>query len=313
MRQTEQTKWSERSQRSLVRENELRVKLNEVEALLSYEKQNVLALEAQKAAYLARSLKGRHNPEFTRLLAGVKQELKNSGDAIELHEEQKTMLASELGKLSLNPAQTKARAEQQGNLFTLATRRLQKDREIDAALVKLREVLQERAALTGDMSNAAEAADVTMTNYRGQALDVLDAARFGRLAASLPLGDFSSASELWLAGFVGERTDLKSYIVRDRQLAITEGLAHSGIYNRGEKINLTDEQAQELLREDRPAKRTNSRPWSCLPPSIMTLEAYETLMASNKDGDFDQLMDYGDFQHETDHALRWQAGQRLIS
>ena len=108
--------------------------------------------------------------------------------------------------------------------------------------------------------------------------DGLDAERFDNLLASLP-AELYPASERWTARFLGQPQDAKAYIVRDGRLVLQESVASCGLYRRGDKIELDEDQGHDLMRQDRPAP-TPEAPWRCAPPSILTVQAYEAAVAT---------------------------------
>jgi hypothetical protein len=113
------------------------------------------------------------------------------------------------------------------------------------------------------------------------ARDGLDAERLDGLLVSLP-AEVYSASERWADWCLGREKDAKTYVVTDDFLAIPETLASAGVYRFGDRVELSADQARDLLREDRP-NRSADFPWRCLTPSIIPVEEFEAIAAEAKE------------------------------
>jgi hypothetical protein len=70
--------------------------------------------------------------------------------------------------------------------------------------------------------------------------------------------------------------------VVDEHLVVDETLVHHGVYRFGENIWLTEKEAYELMRKDRPAK-TRRNAWSCSPPSVMPVEDYQAAIRAARE------------------------------
>lgn len=269
-----QPKWSARSQRSIMRQNEIQQQLAQCEGHIRYIKRGIADLEAQKAGQLRHAMisegGGRVGPtEIGRTV----NELKNRKFSLEAFQEHKKDLESKIAKLNQSdPAADEARAAQQDRLAELAGERLEKDRFIQAVITDLRQQLRERARLSATMVEVASSIDIDFDP---------DAERFDQLLDSLQ-ADVLAESEAWAAWFLGEDGAAKPYIVTDSLLIGPEALAHNGVYRFGETIMLADADAAELLRTDRPAGMP-SNPWRCQPPSITTIEAHQEAIARAKE------------------------------
>jgi hypothetical protein len=267
--------YSLRSQRSLLREVELSADLRKCEALIGYTERKIGELEISKARQLKGSLS--HDGMDRLVLSRTLEELENENRIVVSYREQRDRIQAEIAKLTPSPAQAAERAHRQNYLAQLAADRLKKDELVEGALKGLRRLLQERAELTDKMLKAAEAVDFTVDG------DGLDARRFDELLAALP-GELALSSEHWLEWFLGKGESLKTYVVRDKSLTVPETLGNPGVVHFGDRIELRQDQARELLREDRPAGDPN-QPWRHLPPSIMTVEDYEAMVrAAEKKG-----------------------------
>ena len=88
-----------------------------------------------------------------------------------------------------------------------------------------------------------------------------------------------SASKQWNARFLGEKENLKPYVVCDENFEPEETLARKAIYHFGETVYLLEEEAAQLLRNDR--SRAGGFGWECLPPTLMTAEAFAAAQAES--------------------------------
>jgi hypothetical protein len=269
------TAYSLRSQRSLLREVELSADLRKCEGLVGYTERRIAELEEDKARQLKGSLS--HDGMDRLVLARTLEQLESENRIVIPYREQRDQIQAEIDKLGASPAQAAERAERHRYLAKLAADRVQKDQLVEGALNGLRRLLKERGELTGKMLKGAEAADFTVDD------DGLDARRFDELLAALP-GELALSSEHWLEWFLGKGESLKTYVVRDKSLTVPETLANPGVVHFGDRIELRQDQARELLRNDRPARDPNES-WRHLPPSIMTVEGYEAMVrAAEKQG-----------------------------
>lgn len=261
-------KWSERSQRGLLRQYELQVKLGAAQRDVESRRKDIADLEQQREYWLKKTLE-KGFAHAMGLYTQTVETLKAARAQLELYEVQHTFLKVEIDNLALSPAQAKHRAEQQEQLAGLAAERLEKDRQTDTAMQEFRRLLQERAQLTARMAECAADIDLPAD---------LDAERFNNLRASLP-EELAATSGQWIDWFLGRQKETKSYVVRDALLAIPETLASDGVHHCGDPVELTDEQAQELLQEDRPAQVAWDELKRNLPPSIVTVQSYEAAVA----------------------------------
>lgn len=268
MKRETENKFSARSQESVLREKELRGDLDYLESVIRGHEKNIAKLEEEKS----RTTKGLSSlkssiPALS--LNALVRELVIQREVLASHQAERTRLLAEIEELKPGASQLQARTEQQELLTNLVSERLEKDRQADKLLATLRGVLQERAKLTGRIGEACSAIEFAAD---------LDKSRFEELLGSLPV-DLAGAGESWANRFFGRQNDAKQYVVRDEWLVIQESLANHGCYRFGETIELTEEQARELLRVDRPAPRP-AEPWRCAPQSVMTVEAFEAVTAS---------------------------------
>ena len=263
------TAYSLRSQRSLLEEDRLRGEIRAIDDLIGSTERKVLELEKGKARTLGRIPAGAVNQGY---LSSVLEDLEDNRRKLTAYREQRALVENKIAQLAPSPRALGTRAKEQHRLAQLTAERSGKDKQVNDALASLHQALQERAGLTARMKEPATALDLASDG------DSLDAERFDELLASLP-EDLLARSQCWAARFLGKEEHVKPYIVRDRLLAIPETLASHGVHRFGDRIMLPEQQAQELMREDRAAP-TDEAPWRCAPPSIMTVEAYEAAVSS---------------------------------
>jgi len=155
-------------------------------------------------------------------------------------------------------------------------------------------LLEERAELTAKILTAAEAVDLTVGG------DKLDAERFNQLLASLP-EEVTATSERWYGWFIGDQGGMKSYAVVVDELTLPESLARANSYRFGDKVELTDQEASELLRDICPVgKARHDLAWSYEPPRIMPLKEFEALVreAADKGGTAQDLVSRRNMERE---------------
>jgi hypothetical protein len=271
-REKTSAKYSARSKRTEQSEKVLRIHREKIDRALAEVRRQIADLEEatrKLSSEMADSPNGRTQENLQRGLADI--DTKRS--LIKIYEQDGADTEAQIQKLVPSPEQARERLEGQRRLERLAGERLEKDLQADRLLEMLSGVLRKRLELGAEMANLAASLDIRLEH------DGLDDSRFKELLYSLP-DEVSGASKRWLASFIlGMPEGAKPYVVCDEYLEVRETLAHHGIYRAGEPIHLTEEQARELLRRDRPDRDTRGD-W--LPPSIVTLEEYQAAQAEAK-------------------------------
>lgn len=262
---------SARSRSAFLKEKDLRIALDKIDKAIAETEAGILRLEATKKETTTRIFHGQGNAPKS--LDSVVTELAKARIVLDAFKQERADTLAAIEKLALTPAQVQARIGQQLQFATFARKRLEKARKVDGLLKELRDSLREQIDLGADMSKCAVLLELDLPN--------LDTSRFEDLLASLP-EEMSSMSERWCAAILGKRKDVRPYIVTCDHLEIDETLADHGIYEFGETILLGEEEARELLREDRPVPGRRF-PWECLPARVMTVEAYEAAIAEAKE------------------------------
>lgn len=248
------------SQRNLLRRDELRAKLADLNRKVDDLDKQIAAEEKEKerlAAHLSEEGSAWIQTQFNQAIERITQK----SEMRRIFNERHSKTQAELEALAPNPEKQKARAERQEELARLASDRLASDRRAHSLLKDLRSLLAERMELTAKMQECL--ADIDLTLGR----DGLDAARFDDLLAALPV-ELADASENWCAWWLGKQKGMKCYIVRDDRLVLPENLASHGVFYFSDPVKLTEEQANELLHEDGSA-----------PPSIMNFAEHLAVMA----------------------------------
>jgi hypothetical protein len=265
--------FSARSQRTLREEQKLRAQLARCESEIARHEREIHKLEESKQRQLKASVEG----GYAQWLGRTLEELEDRKRQVAAFREQQTLLRSEIARLAPTPASAIERAERQNRLLQLAEERLKKDELADGALRALRHLLEERAQLTAKMLKAAEAADLTIGEDR------LDSVRCEQLLAYLP-EELLPGSERWHAWFIGKQEDAKPYVVVVDELVLPESLAHAGFYHFGDKLELADSEASELLSGICPlGKARHDLSWSYEPRRIMPLKEFEALVQEASD------------------------------
>ena len=286
-------RYSPRSQRSCLAQRKLEQERKRCEDLIHHSETKVAELEKSKAAQLKAQIgTGGGSGQF---LGRTLTELGEENAKLAAYKERRTLIQSSIEVLaSPSPQEAAERAARQGYLANLAADRLEKDRLVGGALKGLRGLLEERAELTAKMLIAAEAADLTIDDGR------LDAERFEELLASLSEG-ITATSERWHAWFTGDQEGMKSYTVVVNELTLPESLARANSYRFGDKVELTDEEANELVRDICPVgKARHDLAWSYEPPRIMPLKEFEALVreAADKGGTPQDLVSRRNMERE---------------
>jgi len=296
MKETKAKQWSARSQRSYLEEHRLRQELANCESGIAASERKVEELEKLKAAQLNRTFAESPGYSIAHLPSTVAA-LEDEKRCLSAFQEHRASHLSQIhDHVEVTPTEEEARTAQQERVAAMVAERLERDRKIDSAVAALKTMLQERAKLSARMAEACSAIELDFNDYVSE--------RFDSLLASLPDG-LAEASEAWKARQFGERVRAKPYIVRDDCLVVPETLAHSGVYRFGETILLTDAEAGELLRVDRPDPAANAfAPWLRLPPSISTIEAHEAATAKAEKKGISAKQVYFWEDYERDRELR---------
>lgn len=238
--------FSSRSQRSLVEEEKLRDGLRVLDSRIADCRKRI---ERIKEAITRIAERESHGQVGSGDLDSWLEAKRNELERLKVFNTQRASMRSKLDSLiHPSPSQQAARQKQQTLLARLAGERLAKDGQIGTKLSELRTLLQERQNFTDRMQEAARQIDLSLGK------DGLDVSRYENLFSALPEELPSAKSAQWVAWFTGAgRKDVKAHVAPQR-LVLPETLAHSGIYEAGEKVFLTAEEAAKVFPPPAPPK-----------------------------------------------------------
>jgi hypothetical protein len=263
---TPQRAWSTRSRKSIFEEQALEKELARCNALKRRAENALAALGVEKARALE-SVK-----------AGESWADKFLSDTLSKIDDQERQLAS-FKEITANAesdleqfragiaAYAPDRARIQEGLAALAAARFELDHKLENALRAALELLRTRDDLVALMQQQAAAIELRCSFEAG-------VPGFLREALSL---DVVAHSKAWNAEFLGEQESLRAYVVCDDSFEPRETLARKAVYTFGETVFLLESEASEFLRNDRP--KPGGHGWECLPPSLMTAEAFAAAQA----------------------------------
>lgn len=260
--------WAPRSRKSILEEEALQKELARCNSLKRRTEDNLAGFAKEKERALRLMKDGESWAD-----AFLRQTLHNIED-----EERKLAAFKEIAaKAESNLEKFRAdvvayapeRARIQNNLTALAAARLGVDFELEKLLREALEMLKVREQTTDLMRKQAAAIELAYSFEAGVPASL-------REALSL---EIVSASKVWNAEFLGENENLKPYVVCDENFQPKETLARKAIYHFGETVFLLEDEAGEFLRNDRP--QAGGRGWECLPPTLMTAEAFAAAQAES--------------------------------
>jgi hypothetical protein len=265
---------STRSHSSFTLEQQVLDLLAQIDTVIAYREKQIPKLAAEKQSLLERV----HRPAgkdggvvYAPKLEEKTMALNVARELLSDHEKERARLRGEIDAFTPSAEQLAERTRRQDLCAELVGKRAGSDALIDKAVESLRRMLQGRGEATAEIAKCASGIALAVGE------DSFDGRRAEELLAALP-ENFGAESERWCAWFLGERKNVTAYVVADHTLQIAETLAHSGFYHFSETIEVTPEEARELLRSNRPAP-TSEKHWASPPPSIMTVEAFEALRA----------------------------------
>jgi hypothetical protein len=161
----------------------------------------------------------------------------------------------------------------QGNLAEMASALVGIDAENQLLLEKLYKALQARQELTAAMQRQASAIALPYD---------FEAGIPGSFIQSLSF-DMVAASKAWKARFLCECENLTAYIVVAEEFEAPESLGQSAVAFFGQTVFLSEGEAREFLRDDRPVPGVGGAfGWQCLPPTLVTLDAFTAAAAAAK-------------------------------
>ncbi len=264
-----QRAFTSRSRKSIQKEQALEKELATRKALKGHAQNALAGLAVEKGKFLKLVTTGEvwADTGLSRTLEKIEAEIRKL--ALFTEEAAKAELALSNYRAYV-AAFAPQRAEIQGNLAQLAAARLEVDRELERLLREALAMLKVREEAVSSMRRQAGAIELTGSFEAGVPASLHE-------ALSL---EIVSASEAWNARFLGQEEHLKAYVVSaDPFEPEIETLTRRAVYQFGETVYLLEEEAAEFLRNDRP--KPNGRGWECLPPALMTAEAFAAAQAES--------------------------------
>jgi hypothetical protein len=273
---------SPRSQHSMLAEKELRAALQMAQAAVASTEVKVSELEGV-IERLTRRVATFGDFKFQQGLDLAIAQLATVRARIEPYKSEAACLEAEIQALQPSQVEIAGRRERQREFASLASERLEWDREAERLIEELRTVLRTRCELTMVMATSAKLFDLAVLD------DALDASRVEKLLDSLP-ESIVPQSERWYGLFFGNSKTETTYVVISDSLVLPETFSSNGLLSFGDRVQLTEEDAREFLRKDRlaPGARFSS---DLLPPDIMSEEdfglAVEAAKAKGHDVDWE--------------------------
>jgi hypothetical protein len=251
---------SPRSQRLALEEKDLRAALQMAQAAVASTEVKSSELEAT-VARLSGRVATFGDVKFQEGLDLAIAKLATVRARIEPYKAEVSRLEAAIQALQPSQVEIEARHERQREFASLASERLEWDREAERLIEELRTVLRTRCELTMVMATSAKLFDLAVLD------DALDASRVEKLLDSLP-ESIVPQSERWYGLFFGNSKTETTYVVIVDSLVLPETFSSNGLLSFGDRVQLTEEDAREFLRKDRrePGARFTS---DLLPPDIM--------------------------------------------
>jgi hypothetical protein len=227
-----------RSQRSVKKQWRLESELKKANAQKEYwERKLTTAREgvARNSEQISRGQGAAHQALESYVLDVAKAE-----QMISAFKAQAVNLQAQIDALVPTPAQAAERAEGQVILANLALAREEGDRNLDALLATVAQLLRERAEITSKMRKLAE----TLEFARGLNLDD---DRFEALLRMLPQG-MAAESAKWCKAFLGRQDGRHPVTIQGGEIVLRETLACNNAFRTGDCAELTKEEEAEIKR-----------------------------------------------------------------
>jgi hypothetical protein len=261
-----QRTWAPRSRKSIREEEALQKECARCKALAGRAEDNLSGFAKEKARALGLLKDGESWAD-----ALLRQTLRNIQDEEGRLAAVKEIAAKAQADLQNFRASLEAYAPErsriQNTLSDLAAARLEVDCALEKLLREALATLKLREETTDLMRQQGAAIELTCSFEAGVPASLHE-------ALSL---EIVAASKVWNARFLGKEDNLKPYVVVDPTFEPEETLARKAIYHFGETVFLLEDEAREFLRNDRP--QPGGRGWECLPPTLMTAEAFAAAKA----------------------------------
>jgi hypothetical protein len=263
-----QRAWSPRSRKSIRDEQALEKEVVRCNALIRRAENALARSREEKTGTLKLMKEGESWAD--KFLSDVLSKIEDQQRQLASFKEIAAKAESDLERFRVGiAAYAPERARIQDYLAALAGVRLEVDCKLEKLLRQALEVLRMREDIVALMQR--QAADIELRcNF--------EAGIPSSLHEALSL-DIVSASKAWNAEFLGDQEHLRAYVVCDDSFEPRETLTRKAVYGFGETVLLSESEASEFLRNDRP--KASGLGWESLPPSLMTAEAFAAAQAES--------------------------------
>ena len=235
--------WSPRSQKSMLRQLELEAAQEKCRNQIAFAEKRI-AQQREVADRQTATVAEGNNFTIRQVLNQTLADIEEREREIAAFRKREKSLQCEIEGLALSPTEAAQRAKLQSAIAAEIIERFRKDAAIDALLQKLRKALQERAALTTEIVQAA-----LMLDFPASA--DFDAARFAALLDSLP-AELASHSREWVNWFLGQEGKREPHTIGSKAAVLAETLACANVFRPGECVFLTEEEAAKLPSDEAP-------------------------------------------------------------
>ena len=235
--------WSPRSQKSRLRQLELEALQEKCRNQIAFAEKRI-AQQKEVAERQTATVADGNNFNVHQALNQTLANIEEREWEVAAFRKREKSLQAEIEGLALSPAQAAQRAELQAAIAADVIQRFAKDGAIDALLQKLRKALEERAALTTKITQAALMLDFSPTAD-------FDAARFAALLDSLP-AKLEPQSVAWANWFLGQEGKKEPYTIGSKSAVLAETLACARVFRPGECVFLTQEEIAKLPSDETP-------------------------------------------------------------
>ena len=238
-----ESRWSPRSQKSMLRQLELEAAQEKCRNQISFAEKRIAQLKETADRQTATVAEG-NSHAIRQALDQTLADIESREREVATFRKRIQSLQAEVKALALSPAQAAQRAKLQSLLVSRVIERFTEDAAIDALLQKLRKALQERAERTTKIVQTALMLDFSPTAD-------FDAARFAALLDSLP-SDLAARSHEWVNLFLGQSGKREPHTIGTKGAVLAETLASANVFRPGECAFLTREEAAKLPSDEEP-------------------------------------------------------------
>jgi hypothetical protein len=290
---------SARSQASLLKEQHLRAEIEKFTAAKVQAEGRILEFEGQKAEISRRLIL--ENPPGASLtqtaFADACSEIAKERAFIESLDAQIAAREAAISKLTPSPEELETRNALQQAAAQLSVERMAVDSQIGELVTGLLGLVAERDECSEGLAKIVDQLDLPTAYTELRRYDL------GALRQVLAAFD-PEASQEWHDWFCGHGGGAMYVVTDENGIRVEETLSHSGIYSFGERLELREKEAVELLREDRPAEDIPA--WRYLPARILPLEKFEEA-ARAAEAEGVSVAHYLRLQHHAKQEPLWDA------